>query len=345
MDKISVIIPVYKVEQYIKRCLESIIQQKVDGFDLECILVNDCSPDNSMRIVRTIVDNYVGNIQFILLEHEVNKGQSASRNTGLRYASGNYVFFIDSDDWISSDCLSLLYGEMAKSPNTQVVMGNMYHGKDNDTFLPESSTKTVLSSKEAILERLYKMKIPPSACNKLVRRYILDDNKVFFQEGLLYEDMLWNYALYQIVDNMIIINVKTYYYEDNPTSTVNTTVRKPNLVAHSFCYICTEMLSNLKSYLVTENLLYIYNILLKAIFVSNQYQCNEAVISEIHQAKKQLSIITLKSGRLLLFLFFLGMFYPANLLFNLHFFRRIFHRISMIICKIETFFDTIFFRK
>ncbi len=344
MDKISVIIPVYKVEQYIKRCLESIIQQKIDGFDLECILVNDCSPDDSMIIVREIVDNYIGNIQFILLDHNVNKGQSASRNTGLRNASGNFVFFMDSDDWISSNCLSLLYGVMLKCPNAQVVMGNMYHGKDDNTFLPESSIRIVLSSREAILERLYKMKIPPSACNKLVRRYILDDNRVFFQEGLLYEDMLWNYSLYQYVDVMIIINVTTYYYEDNPTSTVNTTVNKPNLVAHSFCYICKEMLSQLKPYLVTENLLYIYNVLLKAVFVSNQYSCNEGVISEIHQTQMQLSFITLKKGRLFLFLFFLGMFYPANLLFNLHFFRRLYHRSSMIICKTEKIFDTLFFR-
>lgn len=138
MDKISVIIPVYNVEKYIKRCLDSVIRQEVGCYELECILVNDCSPDKSMQIARQIVDNYKGNIHFLLLEHEVNKGQSASRNTGLRNVSGDFVFFIDSDDWIGDNCLSLLYGEVSKNPGVQVVMGNMYHGKDDNTFLPES---------------------------------------------------------------------------------------------------------------------------------------------------------------------------------------------------------------
>lgn len=189
------------------------------------------------------------------------------------------------------------------------------------------------------------MKIPPSACNKLVSRRILNNNKVLFQEGLLYEDILWNYSLFQYVDNMIITNITTYYYEDNPTSTVNTTVRNPNIVAHSFCYICKEMLSKTNPYLGIKKLLYVYNILIKAVFVNIQYTCNEVVKNEIDQTKKQLSFITLKYGRLILFIFFLGMYYPVNLLFKLSLIRQFYHRISMIICRMETFFDNIFFRK
>ena len=108
MIKVSIIIPIYKVEQYIEKCLNSVLEQSYDGVKIECILVDDCSPDKSMEIVHAIVGNYQGNISFVFLKHLENKGLSAARNTGLNAASGEYVMFVDSDDWLPNDSLRLL---------------------------------------------------------------------------------------------------------------------------------------------------------------------------------------------------------------------------------------------
>ena len=85
---LSIIIPIYNVEKYIERCLESIISQDTSRYEIECVLINDCTPDNSITIARNIINNYHGNIQFRVLEHEKNKGLSEARNTGIRNATG-----------------------------------------------------------------------------------------------------------------------------------------------------------------------------------------------------------------------------------------------------------------
>ena len=106
MLNLSIIIPVYNVEAYIEECLASVVAQSDAKANIECIIVDDCSPDGSMDIVRRFVDNYQGAVQFRTLRHEVNRGISAARNTGIDAATGDYLLFVDSDDYLSADCLS-----------------------------------------------------------------------------------------------------------------------------------------------------------------------------------------------------------------------------------------------
>lgn len=87
MLSLSIIIPVYNVEKYIGRCIHAILTQDVAGANVECILVNDCTPDNSMRIANDILDAYHGPIRFTVLQHQENKGLSAARNTGISFTS------------------------------------------------------------------------------------------------------------------------------------------------------------------------------------------------------------------------------------------------------------------
>ena len=102
---ISIIIPIYKVEPYIVRCIDSVLNQTYR--ELEVILVDDCSPDKSMTMARDYIEqsSLSKDLQFIYLRHEKNKGLSAARNTGINSATGKYVFFLDSDDEITPDCL------------------------------------------------------------------------------------------------------------------------------------------------------------------------------------------------------------------------------------------------
>ena len=98
---VSFIVPFYNVEQYIAKCLDSLIDQDIPESDYEIICVNDCSPDNSRNIV---IEYQKKHTNIILIEHETNKKLGSARNTGLSKAKGQYVWFVDSDDWILSNC-------------------------------------------------------------------------------------------------------------------------------------------------------------------------------------------------------------------------------------------------
>ena len=105
--RVSIIIPVYNVEPYIERCIESVLCQTYR--ELEVILVDDSSPDCSMDLARKCIDNSNRNkLDIIHLRHDHNLGLSAARNTGIEAATGDYLFFLDSDDWITDNCISLL---------------------------------------------------------------------------------------------------------------------------------------------------------------------------------------------------------------------------------------------
>ena len=103
MKEITVVMPVYKVEKYVSECLDSIINQTFDCF--ECIIIDDCSPDNSMRLIEEKLAGYKGNISFRIVRNERNEGVSAARNKGIELSRGGYLFFIDSDDILYENCL------------------------------------------------------------------------------------------------------------------------------------------------------------------------------------------------------------------------------------------------
>ena len=113
--KISVIIPVYNVAPYIAACLQSVMRQTTQAA-LECILVDDCGPDNSMEVVSETLKSYKGPVDFKIVRHTQNRGLSAARNTGLAAATGDYIYFLDSDDEITPDCIERLSAPLQKEP-------------------------------------------------------------------------------------------------------------------------------------------------------------------------------------------------------------------------------------
>ena len=119
MIKVSVIVPVYNVEKYIDKCLNSLVKQTLK--DIEIIVVNDGSPDNSQKIIDKYVDKYPDKIKSYIKE---NGGQGSARNLGLEYASGEYISFIDSDDWLDLDALEEMY-LLAKKEKSDVVICDM----------------------------------------------------------------------------------------------------------------------------------------------------------------------------------------------------------------------------
>lgn len=121
---ISVIIPVYKVEKFVERCVRSIMNQTyTEG--VECIIVNDCTPDDSMKIVEKLIADYTGTICFKLLYHKQNCGLAAVRNTGMSAATGEYILHIDSDDYCEPDMLEKMYSK-AIEENADIVVADCY---------------------------------------------------------------------------------------------------------------------------------------------------------------------------------------------------------------------------
>lgn len=199
MIKLSIIVPVYNVYDYIEGCLKSIVNQTLK--DIEVIVVNDGSPDKSQEIIDKYVKKYPKLIKSFIKE---NGGQGTARNLGLEYAKGEYVSFIDSDDYIDKNFAKEMY-ELAIKDNADVVVCDMVDVyKDKEIY--QDCTN---------FEKIYQT--TPSVCNKIFKKNLFDDVK--FKGKMWYEDL--NIML-KIMDNIKKISVihKGYYLcncRDNST--------------------------------------------------------------------------------------------------------------------------------
>ena len=140
--KVSILVPVYNVAAFIEKCARSLFEQTFA--DIEYVFVDDCSPDNSVEILQRVLEDYPERKSCVkILRHEVNKGVSSARNTALRNASGDYVFFVDSDDFLELDAIALLL-DKAKGTNVDIVLcdiKNLYNNRTeiDNIVLPKSS--------------------------------------------------------------------------------------------------------------------------------------------------------------------------------------------------------------
>lgn len=170
--KISVIIPVYNVDKYIEKCLNSIIDQTLTE-GVECIVVNDCTPDESMNIAEYIISNYKGNILFKTIHHTCNQGLAIARDTGLKQASGKYIIHIDSDDYCEPDMLQCMY-QKAEKENADVVIADFFITYSQKEFY--KSHKPLC--KDECIKQLLCAKLSPAVWNKLVKREIITANHI-----------------------------------------------------------------------------------------------------------------------------------------------------------------------
>lgn len=243
--KISIIVPVYNVAPYVGRCINSVIGQTYDG-PLECIIVDDKGQDNSMEIVREILSSYTGKIEFHIIVHESNKGLSGARNTGIKNAQGDYVYFLDSDDEIVPECIECMAKIAVLYPGVDIVQGNMvvtdeyYRGYDisRRNFPPFSSDR------KWIIRHMLE-DIPTTAWNKLIRRQLILDHALYFKEGLAKEDEHWKFSSYRKISSIAFCNKPTYIYYVNPGSL--TQMRYKDWDLHSMMAIYREFLSSVPS--------------------------------------------------------------------------------------------------
>lgn len=211
---VTIIIPVYNVSSYIERCLDSVLKQ--DFASLECILVDDASPDDSMFKAKALLSGYEGPITFKLIRHEVNKGLSAARNTGILESTGDYLFFLDGDDALMESGIDILANLAIKCGNPDIVQGStiiLGEKNGNDRYqiqkdVPEFTTNRVWLRKQLLKRK----KIPVTAWNKLIRRDFLVDNQLFYKEGVWHEDEHWTFFSASKVRSIAFCRRPTYQH-------------------------------------------------------------------------------------------------------------------------------------
>lgn len=218
--KISVIVPIYNVEKYIGECLDSILMQTID--DVEVLLVDDCGNDRSIDIVRNISENYIGNKEIHLLSHERNGGQAAARNTGMKAAKGDFIFFIDSDDLLErKDVFEIMLNTQSKY-NADIVIGNsrmfddltgkIYKVVDKDledAWYPADGSRGVAPTTVVVW-------------NRLIKRDLISRFDLYYMPGIIYEDNLWSFMLWCNKLNVATIKERTYGYRCRGNSTLTT---------------------------------------------------------------------------------------------------------------------------
>ncbi|WP_314159939.1 glycosyltransferase family 2 protein [uncultured Gemella sp.] len=218
--KISIIIPIYNVEKYLRRCIDSIVNQTYKN--TEIILVNDGSPDNC----REICDEYEEIDSRIKVIHKANGGLSSARNAGLDIASGEYIMFVDSDDWISEDTLEKLNKYVEKG--CDIINFKLRFAKrktENIIKLNDKIKDSYECNLLSYVDKLFSGELDFFICNKLYKKDLFDD--VRFPEGRNYEDLATIYKLYFKAKNIVVTDYTLYYYWlENPNSiTSNSTIK------------------------------------------------------------------------------------------------------------------------
>lgn len=203
MKKISIIVPVYNKEKYLEKCIESIAGQTYKN--LEIILVDDGSCDMSPDIC----DKWAANDERIIVIHKKNGGLSSARNAGLDICSGDYVMFVDSDDWIDADTAEELYSA-AISSNCKVVSSGFYY-EYNDGSTVQSNPKSLEIHGKDVLYNYLIDNIRPEVCSKMYLRSLIFDFR--FDESIFYaEDLYYNYYVMKKTDSFYQINKCKYHY-------------------------------------------------------------------------------------------------------------------------------------
>ena len=205
--KVTIIVPVYNVSAYIERCWESLVKQTYK--EIEILFVDDCGTDDSVEKLQKLIETHPG-IYCKILHHDHNRGLSAARNTGLMAATGDYVYFLDSDDDITEDCIERLVAPVMND-DVDIVVGN-YRVVGGEAHSPLLLDSGLLDSSKEVLASYAVGKWYVMAWNKLCRRDFLIDNNLFFREGLIHEDVLWTFQVACKAQSLYVCNDVTYNY-------------------------------------------------------------------------------------------------------------------------------------
>ncbi len=241
--KISLIIPIYNVESYIEFCLDSIIDgNKEETFDdIEIIGIDDKSPDNSAYLFSQYIKrNPKKNIR--LIQHSENKGLGGARNTGIKNAKGDFLFFLDSDDWLNKGALDYLVSKVKKiNPNSIFIFG--FEAKKEDKVVWDYIPKNESLTSEKALELFAEGKITPSACNKLFPAVLF--KKINFKEHIYYEDLEFTPIAINLSENIEMDSKVLFNYRLEGTSITRQKTKQKHI--EDLVFVLRQVNSNLNN--------------------------------------------------------------------------------------------------
>lgn len=216
---ISIIIPVYNVAPYIKSCLYSVLNQTYKN--IEIIIINDKTTDESISIIKDVLQKETPLIPIRIIEHAENKGLSSARNTGIRNSKGDYLYFLDSDDEISTDCIETL-SNRAISSCADLVIGDYIVQGSLDFYPPLELGTSVIKGNLNIIKAYMQEKFYVMAWNKLVKKEFIIKNSLYFKNDLIHEDCLWSFQCACKAEIIDVIKHTTYIYKIQKKSITST---------------------------------------------------------------------------------------------------------------------------
>ncbi|MWX42503.1 glycosyltransferase family 2 protein, partial [Francisella tularensis] len=223
-ELITLVIPIYNIENYLGRCLDSVINQTYK--DLEIILVNDGSTDNSLEIC----ESYAKEDSRIKIINKNNGGLSSARNVGLDACKGDYVTFIDSDDWVSLDYIEILYKNIIdNNADISIINAIKVKSQNNDFTLKEQKNllHTYFSSIEFALDNT----LPVMACAKLYKTKLFENLR--FTNSIVFEDEDIMYRLLYHANKIVCTDYIGYFYFQRPTSITSSKKKRQNIIKSS----------------------------------------------------------------------------------------------------------------
>lgn len=230
--KLSIIIPVYNVEQYLQNCVQSVLTQTYQ--DLQVILVDDGSTDSS----GILCDQLAQQDSRIQVVHKVNGGLSDARNAGLKVATGDYVAFLDSDDvYLQADGLAQLMAvALAEQPDVLLFQAvDIYPHRQSARKAYDTDYLATHTGTEVFHQLVRTQSFNMSACFQLIRRDLLEQHQIYFEKGLLSEDVDWSLRLWRYVNKVRAINLPLYGYQHREGSISTTyTIRNLRSYEHIF---------------------------------------------------------------------------------------------------------------
>lgn len=216
MAKVSIIVPVYNVEAYLRECLDSVLSQDFEDYEIIC--VEDCSTDSSFDILR----EYENDLHIKIIKNPINRGLSATRNVGIREASGEYILFVDSDDIIKPEACKELY-EYGIKNNAEIVYYNMEYLNDEAAgfvHVPQHNLdfKGVFSGIDLLCKFQKAGTNKFEAVRHFIRRDFLFEHNLFFYEGILHEDILFSFLAAAKASRVVDLNKELYIYRQRAGS-------------------------------------------------------------------------------------------------------------------------------
>lgn len=237
--KVSIVIPCYNVMAYIEDCLNSIFLQTYKNYEI--VLVDDCSTDKTVSVIEQIIRRN-SDKEILLLQHDRNKGVSETRNTGIRDAKGDYIFFVDSDDELTEQCLEKLVAPLTSKSYDVVIGCNYVIDIANNTQIVSGASTLQEVCKP--MSELANGNIPIPVWNKLYRKDLIMEKDLFFIPGIIHEDLVWIYKLALSSENFFFIPDITYKYFIRKHSLMSSLSIEKDVLMYLDVFIYMQQIAN-----------------------------------------------------------------------------------------------------